>query len=82
MTGGRMTTHVFDARGMRCPLPVLKARKLIKNVPAGEVLEIQATDPGAPADFKHFCETTGHRLLGSTEQDGVFVIRVEAVNAD
>ena len=77
-----MTTHVFDARGMRCPLPVLKARKLIKTVPAGEVLEIQATDPGAPGDFKHFCETTGHKLLGSVEKDGVFVIRVEAVGAD
>ena len=77
-----MTTHVFDARGMKCPLPVLKARKLIKAVPAGEVLEIQATDPGAPGDFKHFCETTGHKLLGSVEQDGVFVIRVEAVGAD
>lgn len=74
-----MSTHLFDARGMKCPLPVLKARKLMKDLPNGAVLEVQATDPGAPADFKHFCETTGHRLLDSAESEGVFVIRIETV---
>ncbi len=72
-------TQVFDARGMKCPLPVLKARKLMKDLLAGDVLEVQATDPGAPGDFKHFCETTGHRLLESGEADGVFIIRIESV---
>jgi tRNA 2-thiouridine synthesizing protein A len=72
-------THIFNARGMKCPLPVLKARKLMKDLADGAVLEVQATDPGAPADFKHFCETTGHRLLGSIEADGVFVIRIACV---
>ena len=72
-------THVFNARGMKCPLPVLKARKLMRDLADGAVLEVQATDPGAPADFKHFCETTGHRLLDSSETDGVFVIRIECV---
>jgi len=43
------------------------------------VLEVHATDPGAPGDFKHFCETTGHRLLDSKEADGVYVIRIETV---
>jgi tRNA 2-thiouridine synthesizing protein A len=77
-----MTTHQFDARGMKCPLPVLKARKLMKDLPNGDVLEVQATDPGAPADFRHFCDTTGHRLLDSTEaDDGVFVIRIETVRS-
>lgn len=70
--------HVFDARGMKCPLPVLRARKLMKALPAGAVLEVRATDPGAPGDFRHFCETTGHRLVESTESDGVFIIRIEA----
>jgi tRNA 2-thiouridine synthesizing protein A len=73
-----MTTHTFNARGMKCPLPVLKARKLMRDLAVGDVLEVHATDPGAPADFRHFCDTTGHRLLDSTEADGVFVIRVEA----
>lgn len=72
-------TQIFDARGMKCPLPVLKARKLLRNMQPGEILEIQATDPGAPKDFVHFCETTGHKLIASTEADGVFTIQVECV---
>ena len=74
-----MSTHLFDARGMKCPLPVLKARKLMKAFADGDVLEVHATDPGAPGDFKHFCEATGHRLLDSREADGLFVIRIEVV---
>ena len=76
-----MNLHHFDARGMKCPLPVLKARKLMKDLTNGDVLEVHATDPGAPADFKHFCDTTGHRLLDSKEAAGVFVIRIETVRA-
>jgi tRNA 2-thiouridine synthesizing protein A len=69
----------FDAKGMKCPLPVLKARRLLKEMAAGEQIEIEATDPGAPKDFVHFCETTGHKLVESTERDGVYVIKIEAV---
>jgi len=59
----------LDARGLICPLPVLKARKVLKSVPIGEILIVLATDAGAPQDFVHFCATTGNELLG-TEQDG------------
>jgi tRNA 2-thiouridine synthesizing protein A len=69
--------EVFDARGLKCPLPVLKARRLIRAMEPGAVLEVQATDPGAPGDFEHFCETTGHRLLSVETQDQTFVIRIE-----
>ena len=69
----------FDAKGMKCPLPVLKARRLLKEMSPGEQIEIEATDPGAPKDFVHFCETTGHKLVENTERDGVFVIKIEAV---
>jgi tRNA 2-thiouridine synthesizing protein A len=68
---------IFDARGMKCPLPVLKARRLLREMEPGEILEIQATDPGAPADFIHFAETTGNRLLETREEDGLFIIRLE-----
>jgi len=68
----------FDAKGMKCPLPVLKARRLLKEMSPGEQIEIEATDPGAPKDFVHFCETTGHKLVESTERAGVYVIRIEA----
>jgi len=71
--------RVFDARGLKCPLPVLKARRLMREMAAGEVLEVQATDPGAPGDFAHFCETTGHRLVASETADQVFIIRIEVV---
>ncbi|HTH98253.1 MAG TPA: sulfurtransferase TusA family protein [Stellaceae bacterium] len=54
----------LDARGLNCPLPVLKARKLFKTVPAGGYLRVLATDPGAPKDFEHFCATTGATLIG------------------
>jgi tRNA 2-thiouridine synthesizing protein A len=70
----------YDARGLKCPIPVLKARKLIRDLAPGDILEIDATDPGAPKDFAHFCEVTGHKLLeGSEPEPGVFRIGVEVV---
>jgi tRNA 2-thiouridine synthesizing protein A len=62
----------LDARGLKCPLPVLRARKAMKDVPAGGLLTVAATDPSAPADFENFCETTGHTLEASEEADGVY----------
>lgn len=72
--------HKFNARGLKCPIPVLKARKLIKELAPGDVLEVDATDPGAPKDFEHFCEVTGNKLLdGGEPEPGVYRIRVEVV---
>jgi tRNA 2-thiouridine synthesizing protein A len=71
----------FDAKGMKCPLPVLKARRLLKEMAPGDQVQIEATDPGAPKDFVHFCETTGHKLVENTERDGVYVITVECTGA-
>ena len=59
----------YDARGLICPLPVLRARKRLSEMAAGEILEVLATDPAAPEDFRHFCEAAGHRLL-ALEQEG------------
>src|SRR5262244_2229055 len=53
----------LDATGLLCPLPVLKARRALKPLAAGAILEILATDPGATKDFEHFCQTTGCALL-------------------
>lgn len=73
-------TTTLDARNLKCPLPVLRARKAMKELAAGGLLKVLATDPGAPKDFVHFCQTTGHELVESTESDGVFnlVIRKSA----
>jgi tRNA 2-thiouridine synthesizing protein A len=72
-------SRIFDARGLKCPLPVLKARRLIREMTPGDVLEVQATDPGAPADFEHFCQTTGHRLLSVETLDQTIIIRIETI---
>jgi tRNA 2-thiouridine synthesizing protein A len=60
--------NTLDATGLLCPLPVLKARRALKEVPPGGILEVLATDPGATKDFQHFCRTTGCELLESGEQ--------------
>jgi tRNA 2-thiouridine synthesizing protein A len=60
----------LDATGLLCPLPVLKARRALKAVPAGGILEVLATDPGAIKDFEHFCQTTGCELVEAGEQPG------------
>jgi tRNA 2-thiouridine synthesizing protein A len=71
--------HQLDARDLKCPLPVLRARKAMKDVPAGGLLEVRATDPGAPADFEAFCETTGHTLEASEAADGVYTLRIRKI---
>ena len=75
-----LMTTILDARGLKCPLPVLRARKAMKAVGAGALLKVLATDSGAPKDFQHFCETTGHELVESSEAEGVYslVIRKAA----
>jgi len=67
-----MADHLLDASGLNCPLPILKARKALQDVPAGCTLEILATDPGSVADFQAFCRTTGHELLEHTRQGDVY----------
>ena len=62
--------NVLDTSGLRCPLPVLKAKKALKLLSAGEKLKIIATDPGAIKDLHHFCEVTGDLLEKVSNNDG------------
>ncbi|NIV77119.1 MAG: hypothetical protein GWN37_20500 [Gammaproteobacteria bacterium] len=62
----------LDARGLNCPLPILKARKALKDMAGGQVLRIMATDPGSVKDFAAFANQTGNELLNSTEESGEF----------
>jgi tRNA 2-thiouridine synthesizing protein A len=75
-----MADKVLDAKGLNCPLPILKAKKALKDVPAGGTLQILATDPGAVADFQAFCRTTGNELIEHSEEGGVyqFLLRKKA----
>ncbi len=67
-----MTEVLLDVKGMACPLPVLRANRALRSMAAGQKLRVLATDRAAPADFKAFCQETGHALLASGEENGVF----------
>ncbi len=67
-----MTTALLDAKGLNCPLPILKAKKALQGVPTGGLLEIHATDPGSVKDFEAFCRQTGNELLTSSQEGNVF----------
>ncbi len=69
--------HELDARGLLCPLPVLKAAKRIRGLASGEVLRLLADDPAAVVDVPHFCAEQGHELVSATDEDGmqVYLIR-------
>jgi len=64
--------QVLDTKGMNCPLPILKAKKALGGMSAGEQLEIHATDPGAVKDFEAFCRQTGHDLVDSSQDGDVY----------
>ncbi len=69
-------TKTLDTKGLKCPLPVLKARRAMKELAPGDVLEVLATDPGAVKDFAAFCATTGDALMESREEGGVYVFHI------
>ncbi len=64
-------TTILDTKGLNCPLPILKAKKAINGLTAGDTLQVLATDPGAVKDFQAFCRATGHELVESGEDAGV-----------
>lgn len=71
-----MTDAVLDATGLICPLPVLRARRALRDMPEGAVLEMRATDPASAKDVPAFCEATGHVLVSAVEADGIFTYRI------
>lgn len=72
-----MADQVLDAKGLNCPLPILRAKKALKDMPTGAVLEILATDPGAVKDFEAFCRTTGNELMSSKAEGGVYTFEIK-----
>lgn len=67
-----MSRTILDTSGLTCPLPVLKAKKAMRDVAPGAELEVVSTDPGSVEDFNAYCEVTGHRLIASSEEKGVY----------
>jgi tRNA 2-thiouridine synthesizing protein A len=62
-----------DARGLNCPLPILKAKKALAEMTSGQVLRVLATDPGSVRDFQAFAKQTGNNLLAQAEENKEFV---------
>ncbi|MEM9682121.1 MAG: sulfurtransferase TusA family protein [Pseudomonadota bacterium] len=73
--------RTLDTKGMRCPIPVLKARRAMRELEDGDVLTVLATDPASYIDFQHFCDTTGHEMLDAIEDkdEGVFTYVIRCV---
>lgn len=65
-------TKVLDAKGLACPMPIVKAKKAIGEINSGDVLEIHATDKGSKSDLTAWAKSGGHELLQDTEENGVF----------
>jgi len=64
--------RTLDAKGLKCPMPVVKTSKEIKSISIGSVLEVLATDPGSMADITAWTKSTGNELLKAEKEDGVF----------
>lgn len=74
-----MADETLDAKGLNCPLPILKAKKALKGLGDGQVLEILATDPGSIADFEAFCRTTGNEMQDHSEDRGTYRFLIKKV---
>ena len=72
-----MADQVLDAKGLNCPLPILRAKKTLKGMTAGQVLAIEATDPGSVADFAAFCTQTGNELLSSESEGNIYKFEIK-----
>ncbi len=65
-------TQHLDARGLNCPLPILRTKKALTAMGSGETLAITSTDPGSVKDMQAFCKQTGHELVASNSNQGEF----------
>lgn len=72
-----MSTHELDTSGLKCPLPVLKAKKALRALDPGETMRVVSTDPSALNDFPAYCETAGHALLEARTEGERFIFLIE-----
>jgi len=67
----------LDCQGLSCPLPILKTRKAIDELSSGEILKLVCTDPGSVNDLTSWSTSTGHILLSSNEEDGIYIYLIQ-----
>ncbi|MGG4168202.1 sulfurtransferase TusA family protein [Rossellomorea vietnamensis] len=68
---------VLDAKGLACPMPIVKTRKAIKEIESGQILEVQTTDKGAKSDLTAWAKSTGQELVDSNEENDVFTFWIK-----
>ncbi len=67
----------MDARGLNCPLPILRAKKALADMQSGQILRVLATDPGSQRDFAAFAKQTGNQLVDTRTEDKTFVFMMK-----
>ncbi len=72
-------TQSLDARGLNCPLPILRTKKALQDLDVNEILELKASDPGSVKDIESFCSQTGNQLLSSTEESGNYIFYIKKI---
>lgn len=72
-----MADQTLDAKGLNCPLPILKTKKMLKGMSSGQILEVMATDPGSIADMTAFCNQTGNELVSQSNQGDVYTFEIK-----
>ena len=72
-----MADQTLNAEGLNCPLPIIKAKKALKGMEAGQVLEVRSTDPGSVADFAAFCSQTGNELMSSNTEGNIYLFDIK-----
>ena len=77
-----MTEAVLDVKGLSCPLPVLRANRVLRGMRPNERLRVLATDRASVADFQAYCRETGHALLAWSDEGGVFSFLIRRREAD
>jgi len=72
-----MADIVIDAKGLACPMPIVKAKKGIDSIQTGQIMELQTTDKGSMRDFQAWVKQTNHELVDVREENGVFTFLVK-----
>ncbi len=72
-----MADKELDARGLNCPLPILRTKKMLNTMESGETLKVVSTDPGSVKDMEAFCNQTGNEMVSSGEEGGDFIFEIK-----
>ena len=68
---------VVDAKGLACPMPIVRTKKAMDELLPGDILEVQATDKGSKADLAAWSKSTGHQLIETKEENGLFIFLIQ-----